>query len=425
MSSTATHVCNENVVVRKLDNGLTVTLEQLPHLRSATAGVWIRTGSANERKAQCGVSHFLEHLFFRGTKSRTARQITEDVESRGGHLNAFTGREYTCIYAKTLDDHIATAIEVLADVLKNSTFKDLAKERNVILEEIASVEDIPEDYAYDLLSEQMWPNHALGRPISGYHDTVSNLTADTIRAYYDGWYRPRNIFFSVAGNFDERAVLDQICAELGDLTPRRPRKNPKGPEFRGGVVDAERPITQSHLYMGFPGPSVTDPERYSYDVLCSALGGGSTSRLFQRIREDEGLAYAIYSSHSAYLNAGAFSVYAAVAAENLRKTATCCFEEIRRFREEPMTQQELDITREHMKGGMLMALEGTFTRMSRMARSMMFHKRYVSVAEVVAALDAITVDDIQKAAADLFHPERCAMVVLGPPNTDGPGQIEL
>ncbi|NIA15618.1 MAG: insulinase family protein [Nitrospiraceae bacterium] len=425
MSLSSAHACNENVVVRKLDNGLTVTLERLPYLRSATAGVWIRTGSANERKAQCGISHFLEHLFFKGTKSRTARQIIEDVESRGGHLNAFTSREYTCIYAKTLDDHIATAIEVLADVVKNSTFRDLEKERNVILEEIASVEDVPEDYAYDLLARQMWPDHALGRPISGYQDTVSNIIVDDVRAYYEGWYRPRNIFFSIAGNFDENAVVGQVCREFGDLTPRRSRKGSKSPEFSRGVMNVERPITQNHLCVGFPGPSATDPERYTYDVLCSALGGGSTSRLFQRIREDEGLAYAIYSCHSAYVKAGTFSVYAAVAPENFGKTAALSFEEIRRFREEPMTQEELNTTREHMKGSMLMALEGTFNRMSRMARSMMFHRRYVSVEEVLDALDGVTVKDIQKVAADLFRPERCAMVVLGPANPDGTQEVML
>jgi len=402
------------MVARKLDNGLTLTLEPLPHLHSATAAVWVRTGSANERKSQCGISHFLEHLFFKGTATRTARQVTEAIESKGGHLNAFTAREYTCVYVKTLAEHVATGIEILADVIKNSTFLEIEKERNVILEEIAAIEDVPEDHSHDLLARRMWPNHPLGRSVSGEIGTVARIALDDVRAYYEGWYRPRNVYFSIAGNFDPGAVVDQVCAELGGLVPRALRKRYRPPQFQPGVDTVERAIAQNHLCMGFRAPTVTDPRRYAYDVLCSALGGGSTSRLFQRIREDEGLAYAVYAYPSAYLNAGALNVYAAVAPENFERTTALSFEEIRRLRDEGISEDELEVNREQLKGNMLMSLEGSFSRMARMAKSMMYYHRLLSIDEIVAGLDAVTVADVQALARELFQPETCALVVLGP-----------
>ena len=414
MPHAKTNAYSGDMVARKLDNGVTLTLERLPYLHSATAGVWVRTGSANERKSQCGISHFLEHLFFKGTSSRTARQITEAIESKGGHLNAFTAREYTCVYARTLDEHVATGIEILADVIKNSTFRDLDKERNVILEEIAAIEDVPEDHSHDLLARRMWPNHSLGRSVSGEIATVAKISIDDVRAYYDGWYRPRNVYFSIAGNFDPDAIVDQVYAELTALVPRALRKRYRAPQFQPGIELVERDVAQNHLCVGFRAPTVTDPRRYAYDLLCCALGGGSTSRLFQRIREDEGLAYAVYSFPSAYLNAGALNVYAAVAPENLERTAALSFEEIRRLRDETMADEELDMNREQLKGNMLMSLEGTFNRMARMAKSMMYYNRLLTIDEVIAGLDAVTVADVQALARELFQPDCCAMLVLGP-----------
>lgn len=415
----------DQVVARKLDNGMTVTIERLPHVHSASAGIWIKTGSANEAEGHAGISHFLEHLFFKGTTTRNARQIIEPIECTGGHLNAFTSREYTCIYFKTLDKHIATGIEILADVIKNSTFADLEKERNVVLEEIASIEDVPEDYAHDLLAEYMWPDHALGRPVSGYDRTVSKFSLDDVHAYFKTWYHPRKMYFSIAGSFDERAVLDQIYQAFGTLSPRAAAKPLDAPAFHSGIRVVERDIAQNHLCVGFPGPTVTDARRYTYDILCCALGGGSTSRLFQRIREDEGLAYSIYSSHSAYFTAGAFNVYAAVAPESFEKTLALSFEEIRRFREEPMTEQELEINREHLKGSLLISLESTFNRMARMAKSMMYYKRMLSIEEILASLDAVTIEDIRQLAQEIFQPERCAIIVLGPTNVSALKEIPL
>ena len=196
--------------VYRLENGLTVALEPLPHLRSATAGMWIGTGSANESAEQAGISHLLEHLFFKGTESRTARALMDAIECKGGHMNAFTAREHTCLYTKTLDTHIAGAIEILADVVKHSLFCDLEKERNVVLEEVASTLDVPEEHVHDVFAERLWPDHGLGRPIAGRHDTVAGLTRSDIEAYYRAWYRPGNMVFSIAGRFDSDRVLDQV-----------------------------------------------------------------------------------------------------------------------------------------------------------------------------------------------------------------------
>lgn len=404
----------DNAVVRTLDNGFTVTLERLPYLHSATAGIWIKTGSAHELKEQCGISHFLEHLFFKGTTTRTAREIIEPVEAKGGHLNAFTSREYTCLYVKTLDSHIATGIEILADIVKNSTFNDLEKERNVILEEIASIEDVPEDLIHDLLAEKMWPNHPLGRAVSGYEDTVSALTLDAIRSYYASWYKPRNMYFSIAGNFDEMAVMEQIEREFGPLSAEAPASYSQPLSFSSGIKSIDRDIAQDHFCLGHPGPTVAEPRRYVYDVLWSALGGGSTSRLFQRVREDEGLAYSIYTFHSAYFSGGMFGVYAAVAPENLDRTLEITFEEMRSLRDVPMKDEELDINREHLKGSMLMSLEGTFNRMSRMAKSMMYYNRLLTIDEVIEGVDAVAAKDVQTLCAEIFQQDTSALVVLGP-----------
>ena len=405
---------SDNAVVVMLDNGMTVTYEHLPYAHSATAGLWIKTGSANEPKHITGISHFLEHLFFKGTPTRTARQILEPIESRGGQLNAFTSREYTCVYTKMLDRHIATGIDVLADVIKNSTFAEMEKERNVILEEIASLDDVPEDFIHELLALRMWPDHPLGRSVSGYAETVSAIGLDMIRSYYGDWYHPANMYFSIAGNFDVDAVLAQVSNVFGQLKAKPALPRPGPPSFASGIEIGDKDIGQHHFCFGFPGSNVSDRRRYVFDILWCALGGGSTSRLFQKIREDEGLAYSIYTFNSSYFTTGMFGVYAAVAPENFAKTVDLSFEEIRKFRDEGITADELELNREHLKGSMLMSLEGTFNRMQRMAKSMMYYGRMVSIDEVLTSLDAVTADDIGAVSRDIFQPDKCSVVAVGP-----------
>jgi predicted Zn-dependent peptidase len=404
--------------IHKLDNGLTVMLETLPYLRTASAGVWIATGSANERPEFAGVSHFLEHLFFKGTSKRTARQLMEAIESKGGHLNAFTSRDYTCLYAKMLGEHVGTGIEILGDIVKDSQFFDFEKERNVILEEIASMDDVPEDHVHDLLTRNLWPDHPLGTPIAGSKETMTAMSVDDVRAYFQHRYRPENLVVSVAGCFDEAAVLAQIQEVFSPL-PAGAVSQPDGaPTFTPGVQQIESDISQDHLCFAFPGPGIHDERRYVYNMLSNALGGGPTSRLFETIREQEGLAYSIYAHHASYWHTGMMGVYAAIAPENLKKTYELSFAEIRKLREGPLPQQELELNREQLKGSVLMTLESTFNRMTRMAKSYMYHRRILPVDEIIAGIESVTAEQIQKLAQDRYTPDQCALVVLGP--TNGP-----
>lgn len=411
------HHSDEAVTVTRLENGLTVAMEVLPYLRSATVGLWIAAGSAAEQPEQAGLAHFLEHLFFKGTKSRTVRQIMESIESRGGQINAFTSREYTCLYVKTLDKYIHTGIEILADILKNSLFCDLEKERNVVLEEIASVEDTPDEYIHDMLTEFHWPGHPLGWSVSGNLETVSNLHLEHVQSFYTTWYKPDRMFFSIAGNFDRDAVLAQVREEFSVIPAGAHPEGYTPPPFRSGNHMVERDIAQAHFCMGFPGPNLHDSERYLCDMVSSILGGGSTSRLFERIREEEGLAYAIYTFHSIYLRGGMIGLYAAVAPQNYQKTLDLTFEELRRICQEPVSAEELEMNREQIKGNMLIALESTFTRMSRMGKCLMYYDRLIPVDEIIAHVDAVTSEDIQAYCQKTFRPENCALVTLGP--TDG------
>jgi predicted Zn-dependent peptidase len=400
-----------------LSNGITVLLEPLPYLRTATAGVWIRTGSANEQAREAGVSHFLEHLFFKGTSKRSARQLMEAIESRGGHLNAFTSRDFTCLYAKMLGEHVDTAIAILGDILKDSQFFDFDKEKNVILEEIASMEDVPEDSAHDSLTRRFWPDHPLGMSVAGTAETVAAMSIEDVRRYFRAWYCPENLILAVAGSFDENEVLDLLRAQFEELpvAPSPPLNGP--PRAACGVHHIERDIAQHHICFGFPGPSILDERKYVYNMLSSVLGGGSTSRLFDKVREQEGLAYSIYSFHASYWHTGMMGVYAAVAPESLAKTLDLSFAEVRRLREELVPDEEVALNREQLKGSVLMALESTFNRMTRMAKSYMYYGRVLSIDEVISGIEAVSGEDIRRLAQERFTPDQCAMVVLGPPTS--------
>jgi predicted Zn-dependent peptidase len=405
---------NDEAVVHVLPNGMTLIMEQLPYLRSFSVGVWIRAGSGNEAPAQNGISHFLEHLLFKGTLTRTARELMDAIESKGGQLNAFTSRDYTCIYVRALDTQVATAIAILADIVRNATFCDLEKERNVVVEEIASAEDVPEDYIHDLYSLQLWPEHALGRPVAGTVDTVSAMGYEDVREYHRQWYRPRDMFFAIAGNIEPKAVLEQVEQEFSPIEDALSPPRPEAPRPAQGLVWHESSIGQDHLCFGFPGCAITDPARYHYEMLSSILGGGSTSRLFERIREEAGLAYSIYTFNLTYSKAGTLGVYAAVAPENLGTASDLAAQELRGLVDTPVSAVEMESNREQLKGSMLMALESTFTRMARLARSMMHHGRLIGIDEVVQAIDAVTADDIQRLAQRLFTTDMSAFVVLGP-----------
>lgn len=417
------HYSQANAKVIPLANGMTVALERLPYLRSATISVWIRGGSMHETPEENGIAHFIEHLLFKGTKTRTAHDIMDAIEGRGGHFNAYTSRGYTCYYIRMLSDDVPVAIEVLSDILKNSIFCDMDKERGVILEEIASNEDTPDDYIHDLLTEFHWPQHALGRPIAGTESTVSAITKDMVHGYVSRAYTPSNMIFVVAGNFDEERVLDQIRTEFEGLPSGTVNDPGKPATFQSGAELHRQDISQSHITLAFPAPALGTPERYICDLTSTVLGGGSTSRLFERIREDEGLAYNIQTFHAIYPGAGVLGVYAAVAPENYAKAMSLVYEEIRRLRDEGLTEEELAKNRMQLTGYMLMSLESTSARASRIGKSLMHYGRILSVEEIIGQLDAVSTHDVQKFAQKTFSPENTAHVVLG--SEDGPELAEV
>ena len=402
--------------VRTLPNGLTVVAEHLPYVHSASVGVWVGAGSANESPEVAGISHLLEHMFFKGTESRSSLELMDAIESRGGHMNAFTTRESTCLYAKVLDHHVDTAVDVLGDIIKRSTFVDLEKERNVILEEIAAGKDTPDEHVHDMLSGYAWPEHPLGRPIAGYEETVAQTGLEQLRTYMESRYRPDNMHVSLVGNFDVEEFFALVEAEFGELAPGDVENGAVAPTFHAGLLTESRDIAQSHLVSVFPGTPITAKDRYCYDVLSSALGGGSTSRLFESVREREGLAYSIYSFNAMFQTGGMLGFYAAVAPENLAQTIDLCTQEMRKLKEVALPEAELLSNREQLKGGLLLALEGTFNRMARMVRSLMLFERIVPVRDILDAVDAVTAADVQALAERVFAEEQCAAAVLGPAN---------
>lgn len=416
MQQTSSINNQETAQVRTLANGVTLLLEPLPYLRTVTAGVWVKAGSGNEPLRLAGISHFLEHLFFKGTQKRSAHDLMAEVERRGGHMNAFTSRDYTCVYIKALDKHVASGIEILADIIKNSQFLDFEKERNVILEEIASIEDVPEEYVHDVYSERLWPGHPLGQPVTGTLGTVSAITVNDVRAYFQAWYKPENMLISVVGNFDPNAMHRQLADEFEGLPKLAPPDRVPPPQTASGFEFLERDIAQDHICFGFPGARATDSSRFVYEVLGSVLGGGSTSRLFEKVREEAGLAYSIYTFTSSYYGSGTIGVYAAVAPENADQALDLCTNQLRDLRDNPIAEDELELNKEQLKGGVLMALESTSSRMSRLAKTMMYHGRIIPVDEIIERIDAVTAADIQLLAQELFRRDRSTAIVLGPVN---------
>jgi len=416
---------HSDIKIHRLDNGFTIAMERLPYVHSATAGVYIKTGSAAETPAQAGLAHFLEHMFFKGTRTRTVHQIMDDIERRGGYINAGTSREYTNLYVRMLEEHVGAGLDVLFDLLNNSLFEDIEKERGVILEEIASIEDTPDELSHDLLSEYHWPDHPLGRPVSGYAGTVAAFGTEDFKRFYDTWYTPSNMVFSIAGKFDEEEVLRRVeTAMCGKKDAPAPAISDR-PRFQSGIKIAERPISQIHIGIAFPGPSATDNDRFKCNMLAGALGGGGTARLFEIIREKEGLAYSVYAYHTSHIHTGMMGIYEAVAPQNCERALSLTFDELRRIREHPLKEDELECVRQQLKGSVLMAMEGTHTRMAYMAKGLLFQNRIPPVPEIIANINAVTAENLLEYARQSLTKDTCALLLLGPEGTDAVNGIEL
>jgi predicted Zn-dependent peptidase len=399
----------------RLPNGVRVLTEELPDLPSVTVGIWVENGSRYETDAQAGISHFLEHLFFKGTDRRTAAQIAEEIDAVGGVLNAFTGKEYTCYYAKVLPEHVDLALDLLSDIFTHSRFAadEIERERTVVIQEISQVEDTPDDYVHELFNLAFWPNHPLSRPIAGSAATVGGFTREDFLRFLELRYRPNRVLVAAAGNLRHDALVDVVTRHLGALGGSASKIDGGPPTPRAGVSVHEKRLEQVHLCFGAPGISQTDADRYPAHLMNIALGGGMSSRLFQEIRERRGKAYTVYSFLSSYIDVGYVGMYVGTSAEWVREVVDIIRSEIERVAEHGLTAEELVRVKNQMKGNMLLGLETSDSRMSRIAKNEMYFGTDVSIEEVARAIDAVGNDDVVRAARRLFRPGTLALTVLG------------
>jgi predicted Zn-dependent peptidase len=399
----------------RLPNGVRVLSERLPDLASVTVGIWVENGSRYEHDDQAGISHFLEHLFFKGTERRTAAQIAEEIDAVGGVLNAFTGKEYTCYYAKVLREQLPLALDLLADIFTRSRFasEEIERERSVIVQEISEVEDRPDDYVHELFNLAFWPGHPLARPIAGTAETVSRLRREDFLRFLDARYRPNRVLIAAAGDLSHEHLIDVVGRNLGALDGRTPTLDGRPPDARPGLSVHEKDLEQVHLCLGTPGISQTDPQRYAAHLLNLALGGGMSSRLFQEIRERRGKAYTVYSFLASYLDAGYTGVYVGTASEWVREVVEVIRTELERVGREGLSPDELGRVKTQMKGSILLGLETSDSRMSRIAKNAIYFERDIPLDEVAAAVDSVTNDDILRVARQLFRPGTLALTVLG------------
>lgn len=401
-----------------LPNGLRLITEEIPHVHSAVIGIWVGTGSRHEDKEIHGVSHFLEHMLFKGTKNRTAKQIAETLEAVGGQLNAFTSKEVTCYYAKVLHEHFDLATDVLSDMFFNSLFleTEINKEKNVILEEIKMYEDTPDDLVHDVFSNTLWHDHPLGQPVIGTNESVEKLTREQLVAYNKSRYVPKNVVISVVGKIKRQQVLEKIQSIFAGFSGELIEKKISEPKVNNSATFVTRDIEQVHLCLGTPGLYNQHPNIYSLHVLNNILGGGLSSRLFQDIREERGLAYSIYSYHSGYSNAGLFGVYAGTSRQNFEVVLELILKQIADIKKNGITKDELERTKQQVKGSILLSLENVSHRMSSLGKSEISYGRIVTPDEIVESIMKVTNESVIEVAQQMFKPENFALAVVGPDN---------
>jgi predicted Zn-dependent peptidase len=403
-----------------LRNGIRVVTERIAHVRSVSLGLWVGIGSAHEDGAQRGISHVIEHMLFKGTPTRSARDIAELMDSIGGNLTAFTDKEATCYHARVVDVHAPLALEVLSDMFQHSLFDpaELAKEKQVILEEIRMYDDSPDDINQDLFLSSVWSGSPLGEPIIGYSETVSSITPDLIRAYINDRYTPASVIVTAAGNVDHSSFAADVERLLGDMRGGTPVSDALAPHFHPVRVVRRKDSEQVYLMLGVEGTSSSDDRRYPLSVLDAILGGGMASRLFQEIREKRGLVYSVYSMHNAYRPGGTFAVLAATRPQNAAEVIALVRAELASLAASGVTVEEIARAKEHLKGGLLLALESTNTRMMRLGRSELNVGRHVTASEVAERIEAVTKPEIDALASSMFGGARTALTVVGPVEED-------
>ena len=400
----------------ELSNGLVVVTEKMPHVRSISVGIWLGTGSRGESPVHNGIAHFIEHMVFKGTEKRTAEQIAQSVDSVGGMLDAFTGKEMTCFNAKVLDEHLPIAFDVLSDLVLHPRFDDadIAKEKQVVLEEIKMDEDNPESVIHEMFTQNFWRGHSLGLPILGTPETVPQFSRDAVLEFFESCYAPNNTVITAAGNLDHARLVDLVAREFGGATRAGAVAARTAPKTHSSVEQRnKKELEQVHIVMGVPSYHLAHERRYAASLLNIILGGGMSSRLFQNIRERQGLAYAIFSELSPYTDTGVLSVYAGTSRESAAQLIRCVVDEFRLIQQEAVSAEELRRAKDHLKGSMMLSLESTSARMSNLARMAMYFDRFLSLDEMLASIEAVTREQVLEIAHDFFHPGQLALTVLG------------
>jgi len=401
-----------------LSNGIRVVSETLPKSRALSIGVWVKVGARHEPKEIGGVSHFIEHMFFKGTQKRTARDIATEIDSLGGEMNAFTSQESTTYYVKVLDEHLATAIDILSDILLGSKFDpaEMEKERKVILEEIKGVEDTPDDYIHELFTGTVWADNSLGRPILGTKDTIKSLKHSDILTYIDNYYSPREIVISVAGNFEHARLIELLDDAFGKLLRSGISKQEAAPGFNRAVTVRKKQLEQVQVCLGCKGLNYTHDDRFGFMALNTLLGNSMSSRLFQEVREQNALAYSIYSYVTAYRDTGLLTIYAGTDPANTLKAIQLIVKELRKIRDEGITPAEETRVKNQLKGNLVLSLESSNSHMSRIARQEIYFGKYLSFDDTIKAVDKLTAEQIKRIAQQLFTRESLSLSILGPFN---------
>ena len=399
-----------------LPNGLIVLTERMEHLRSVAMGVWIKSGSRCESAENNGISHFVEHMVFKGTRSRSAQHIAREMDSIGGNLDAFTGKETICFNVKSLADHVPIALDVLADLVLNPVFASLEieRERGVILEEIKIDEDNPDVLVHELFTQNFWKDHPLGKPILGTTKTVGRLDQLKLIDYHTGRFRGGNMVFSAAGDLEHDQFVEAVAQKFTGLPPGEALHEMQAPLASARILlQNKKSLEQVQLCLGVPAPPITDDNRYATLILNTVLGGGMSSRLFQTIREERGMAYAIYSDLSPYSDTGSLCVYAGTSANKALECVDLILAEFRNLKEVSLSDEELTRAKDQLKGNILMGLESSNSRMANLARQEMYFHQFYTAEEVIVRIEAVTAEQIQAMAQRLFVPDRIAITLLG------------
>ncbi|MGB0035445.1 MAG: pitrilysin family protein [Candidatus Acidiferrales bacterium] len=403
-----------------LSNGLVVITEPMEHVHSVSVGIWLRTGSRREPAELNGISHFIEHMVFKGTARRTAEDIAREVDSVGGMLDAFTAKEMVCFNTRVLDEHLPKAFDVVADMVLEPKFaqEDIDREKSVILEEIGMTQDNPEDLVHELFTQNFWHAHSLAKPILGTPETVSAFTRESLQDWFRQRYAPNNMVITAAGHLTHAQLVDLVAERFAKLAPAENALPDAKPAASPHItLRAKHELEQVHICIGVPALPMTDRRRFAVSVLNNVLGGGMSSRLFQNIRERQGLAYAIFSELNSYRDTGLLSVYAGTSLETAAQLVHSVLQEFRRLKDEPLGEEELRRAKDHLKGATLLALEGTGQRMNSLARYHMYFNRHFTPKELIAMLEEVTPADVQQISREFFQQDALAASVVG--NLDG------